>query len=115
MTLNNPFPQPICETIWNEKYRLVTPNPDIKDDESVQDTWRRIATSCAQAVPTLYGDRTNSDINHEALEASFYNALEDFKYLPAGRIIAGAGSARNVTLFICFVMGTIPDSIDGIY
>ncbi|WP_372605435.1 adenosylcobalamin-dependent ribonucleoside-diphosphate reductase, partial [Actibacterium sp.] len=50
-----------------------------------------------------------------AWEAKFYDALEDFKYLPAGRITAGAGTARAVTLFNCFVMGTIPDSMGGIF
>ena len=122
MTTNNPFPQPICETIWNEKYRLITPNPEIQDDNSVQDTWRRIATACAQSVPTIYGTKSNDEeaqklasIDMAQLEAAYYHALEDFKFLPAGRITAGAGSARNVTLFNCMVMGTIPDSIDGIY
>ena len=35
--------------------------------------------------------------------------------MPAGRITAGAGTARKVTLFNCFVMGTIPDSMGGIF
>jgi ribonucleoside-diphosphate reductase alpha chain len=48
-------------------------------------------------------------------EERFYEALEDFRYLPAGRITAGAGTGRNVTLFNCFVMGTIPDSMGGIF
>ncbi|NDH72547.1 MAG: adenosylcobalamin-dependent ribonucleoside-diphosphate reductase, partial [Rhodobacteraceae bacterium] len=48
-------------------------------------------------------------------ENEFYGALEDFKFLPAGRITAGAGTARKVTLFNCFVMGTIPDSMGGIF
>ena len=39
----------------------------------------------------------------------------DHKFLPAGRILAGAGTERSVTLFNCFVMGTIPDSMDGIF
>ena len=51
----------------------------------------------------------------KAWEAKFYDALTDFKYLPAGRITAGAGTARSVTLFNCFVMGTIPDSMGGIF
>ncbi|HWF64962.1 MAG TPA: adenosylcobalamin-dependent ribonucleoside-diphosphate reductase, partial [Rhizomicrobium sp.] len=42
-------------------------------------------------------------------------ALAGHKFLPAGRILAGAGTGRNVTLFNCFVMGTIPDSMDGIF
>ena len=48
-------------------------------------------------------------------EERFYKALEGFKYLPAGRIAAGAGTGRNVTLFNCFVMGTVPDNMGGIF
>ena len=35
--------------------------------------------------------------------------------MPAGRIVAGAGADRDVTLFNCFVMGTVPDTMDGIF
>src|SRR5262249_31988107 len=45
----------------------------------------------------------------------FYDAMSGFKFLPAGRLVAGAGSGRNVTLFNCFVMGTIPDDMSGIF
>jgi ribonucleoside-diphosphate reductase alpha chain len=45
----------------------------------------------------------------------FLDILQDFKFLPGGRIQAGAGTARNVTLFNCFVMGPIEDSIPGIF
>jgi ribonucleoside-diphosphate reductase alpha chain len=41
--------------------------------------------------------------------------VANFRFLPAGRIIAGAGTDRAVTLFNCFVMGSIPDSLDGIF
>ena len=41
--------------------------------------------------------------------------MEDFKFLPAGRIAAGAGTQRKVTLFNCFVMGTVPDDMGGIF
>ena len=41
--------------------------------------------------------------------------MEDFRFLPAGRIVAGAGSDRSVTLFNCFVMGTVPDDMGGIF
>jgi len=98
---NNPFPQPICDQIWNDKYRLITPNLDIRNDNSVQDTWDRIARACAKDDQELYN--------------FLYSALEDFRFLPAGRITAGAGSGRNVTLFNCYVMGTIPDSMGGIF
>ena len=51
----------------------------------------------------------------EKWEKAFFEALSDFKFLPAGRITAGAGTERSVTLFNCFVMGTIPDSMGGIF
>ena len=35
--------------------------------------------------------------------------MRDFQFLPGGRIQAGAGTDRDVTLFNCFVMGTIED------
>jgi len=117
---NNPFSQPISEQIWNMKYRLVTPNPEIQNDESVYDTWHRIAHACAQADIQTYGygrDLPKEEWERIATnrEQIFYEALENFRFLPAGRITAGAGSARSVTLFNCFVMGTIPDSLIGIF
>jgi ribonucleoside-diphosphate reductase alpha chain len=66
--------------------------------------WRRIATDLASV-----------EADPKAWEGPFYEALEDFRYLPAGRIVAGAGTGRSVTLFNCFVMGTIPDSMSGIF
>src|SRR5438445_4177877 len=45
----------------------------------------------------------------------FYAAMTDFQFLPAGRVVAGAGSGRLVTLFNCFVMGAIPDDMGGIF
>ncbi|SEN26455.1 ribonucleoside-diphosphate reductase class II [Roseovarius tolerans] len=95
------FAAPIAEQIWTMKYRYIT---DDGGDASVEDTWRRIARSLAEveAEPDIW-------------EGRFYDALEDFKFLPAGRITAGAGTGRKVTLFNCFVMGTIPDDMGGIF
>ncbi|MCC5992389.1 MAG: adenosylcobalamin-dependent ribonucleoside-diphosphate reductase [Rhodobacteraceae bacterium] len=97
------FAAPIAEQIWDMKYRLKQAD-GTPIDHSVEDTWRRIATALASVEddPSLWQGR-------------FYAALEDFKFLPAGRITAGAGTDRNVTLFNCFVMGTIPDSMAGIF
>ncbi len=97
------FTAPIAEAIWDMKYRLkeVDGTPI---DSDVEDTWRRIAKALAsvEKQPAKWEDK-------------FYQALEDFKYLPAGRIIAGAGTGRSVTLFNCFVMGTIEDNMGGIF
>ena len=97
------FAAPIAEQIWDMKYRFKAADGTPKD-VTVEDTWRRIARDLAQV-----------EKDPEMWEERFYEALEDFKYLPAGRITAGAGTARRVTLFNCFVMGTIPDSMSGIF
>ncbi|PIY73481.1 MAG: ribonucleoside-diphosphate reductase, adenosylcobalamin-dependent, partial [Rhodobacterales bacterium CG_4_10_14_0_8_um_filter_70_9] len=99
------FHAPISKQIWQMKYRLTQPG-GVVVDHTVEDTWRRIADALAQAETP---DR------RPMAAASFYNALENFQYLPAGRITAGAGTARDVTLFNCFVMGTVPDSMAGIF
>ncbi len=39
----------------------------------------------------------------------------DFGFLPAGRILAGAGTGRDVTLFNCFVLGKIGDDLGSIF
>ena len=41
--------------------------------------------------------------------------MSGYRFLPAGRIIAGAGTDRKVTLFNCFVMGTIEDDMGAIF
>ncbi len=41
--------------------------------------------------------------------------MQDFKFLPAGRIISGAGTDRRVTLFNCFVMGDVEDDLGAIF
>src|SRR5665213_1870401 len=93
----------ISQQIWDMKYRLKTPEGGALD-KTIEDTWRRVATALAEpeADKDLWAER-------------FYSALADFKFLPAGRVVAGAGSGRSVTLFNCFVMGTIPDDMAGIF
>ena len=97
------FAAPIAEQIWDMKYRLKDADGTPLDG-TVEDSWRRVARDLAsvEADPAAWEDR-------------FYAALEDFRFLPAGRIISGAGTGRSVTLFNCFVMGTIPDSMEGIF
>ena len=90
--------------IWSNKYRFAP--SDGAGDASIEDTWARVAAAVAEAeAPAL----------RQFWRARFADALDDFKFLPAGRILAGAGTGRAVTLFNCFVMGNIPDSLDGIF
>ena len=95
---------PISQQIWDMKYRLKGPDGQ-PVDQKLEDTWRRIARSLAEAE----GE------DAARWEETFYKALENFNFLPAGRIIAGAGASRRVTLFNCFVMGTVPDDMAGIF
>ncbi|MEA2946811.1 MAG: ribonucleoside-diphosphate reductase alpha chain [Alphaproteobacteria bacterium] len=95
----------ISRQIWDMKYRLKARDGTPVDADFAA-TWARVALAAAQAeVPEQRRAR--------ALE--FAGALAGHRFLPAGRILAGAGTERSVTLFNCFVMGTIPDSMDGIF
>lgn len=88
----------ISRRVWKAKYRY---QPEV----AIADSWRRIAR--ALAAPETK--------NKAAWQERFFDILRDFKFLPGGRIQAGAGTERNVTLFNCFVMGAIEDSIPGIF
>ncbi|MFC7332997.1 LAGLIDADG family homing endonuclease [Rhodocista pekingensis] len=94
---------PISRQIWDMKYRLKGP-AGTPADATVADTWARVAR--ALAAP---------ERDPAAWEGRFRSALEGFRFLPAGRILAGAGTQRTVTLFNCFVMGTVPDDMGGIF
>jgi ribonucleoside-diphosphate reductase alpha chain len=105
MTSGHHALDPISQEIWAMKYRYQNPEQNI-DEATIGDSWRRVAVAVATAEKP--DDRA-------AWTAEFYHILEDYRFLPAGRILAGAGTSRQVTLFNCFVMGTIPDSLDGIF
>ena len=98
------FDVALAEEIWTAKYRF-RPN-DQEGDSSFAQTASRVARAVACA---------ESPESRSLWEARFREAIEDFRFIPAGRILAGSGTDRAVTLFNCFVMGTIPDSLDGIF
>ena len=87
--------------IWRTRYRDPTASPP---ESTIADTWNRVAHSVAavERDPPCWRER-------------FRSLLEDYRFLPGGRILAGAGVARQVTLANCFVMGLIDDSITGIF
>lgn len=97
------FQAQISRDIWDAKYRY-RERGAIRDG-TIEDTWQRIARALAAAEKT---DRAR-------WESRFNEALRGFRFLPGGRIQAGAGIGHRVTLFNCFVMGTIEDSLDGIF
>src|SRR5580692_11411518 len=95
----------ISRQIWDMKYRLKAADGTPVDHE-LADTWARVALAAAKAeVPE----------KRREWALAFAEALAGHQFLPAGRILAGAGTERNVTLFNCYVMGTIPDDMGGIF
>jgi len=87
--------------VWETRYRDPTAYPAEVD---LAHTWKRVARAVSEVErnPSLWNER-------------FLNVLSDFRFLPGGRVLAGAGTQRKVTLSNCFVMGLIDDSIDGIF
>jgi ribonucleoside-diphosphate reductase alpha chain len=95
----------IARQIWDMKYRFKRADGSPVDDD-VAASWARVALAAAGAE--------KAD-NRHAMALEFAGALAGYRFLPAGRILAGAGTGRAVTLFNCFVMGAISDSMDGIF
>jgi len=97
------FKAGISRHIWDMKYRYR--EHGVIRDTDITDTWRRVAHALASVEAH----------DREKWQQTFYGVLEDFRFIPAGRILAGSGTSHRVTLFNCFVMGTIEDSMDGIF
>ena len=95
----------LAHQIWDMKYRFKAPD-GTPLDRTIEDSWARVALAAAEAEP--------ADRRREWAHA-FASALSNHRFLPAGRILAGAGTGRSVTLFNCFVMGEIPDDLAGIF
>ena len=98
-----PTVAPISQQVWDMKYRHRDAG-GAPLDARMEDSWARVARAAAAV-----------EADPAAWEARFLEALDDFRFLPAGRILAGAGTSRKVTLFNCFVMGTVPDDMGGIF
>lgn len=82
---------PISQHIHQEKYR--------SEGETFYEAMSRIA------------DALKDGDEHFA---RFREILLDMRFLPGGRVQAAMGAPRQVTAFNCFVMDTVPDSMEGI-
>ena len=99
----DPFETGLSRHIWQTRYRF---HPEGRPgDQSIRDTWRRVAHALAAREPR----------DREGWAQRFHGLLEGFRFLPGGRILAGAGTGRDLTLFNCFVMGRIGDSLEAIF
>lgn len=93
---------PIGRQVWYSRYCWRDEHG--AGDRDIDDTWWRVARAAASAErqPAHWAER-------------FHALLEGFRLLPGGRILAGAGTGRALTLANCFVMGTIDDGMEGIF
>jgi ribonucleoside-diphosphate reductase alpha chain len=94
---------PIAAHVWDLKYRYRDGGQ--VHDRTIDDTWRRVATAIAHV----------ERVDRGHWQQRFHEVVADLRFLPAGRILAGAGTTHRATLFNCFVMGPIEDSLDGIF
>lgn len=74
-------------------------------EPSIDATWDRVALAVSGAAAH----------HQNEWRERFRAILSDFRFLPGGRILASAGTSRRATLFNCFVMGPMEDSIQGIF
>lgn len=93
------FQSKMTQQIWNDKYRW-------KEEPTPLHTLRRVADA-------IMGFKPDDDTNRTLSDRAFY-AMARGLWLPGGRILAGAGTEKRVTLMNCYVNATIEDSLEGI-
>ncbi|HSG64934.1 MAG TPA: ribonucleotide reductase N-terminal alpha domain-containing protein, partial [Gammaproteobacteria bacterium] len=102
MQSQDTFTNRLSQDIWESKYRYLGPGVA---ETSIARTWQRVARALAAVEAT----------ERDEWEVRFLDLLDGFRFLPGGRILAGAGTRHTTTLCNCFVMGFIEDSIDSIF
>ncbi|MCW1292396.1 MAG: adenosylcobalamin-dependent ribonucleoside-diphosphate reductase [Candidatus Rehaiarchaeum fermentans] len=89
--------------VFYEKYALRDKDGSYLEKTPVE-TWKRTASEIASV-----------EKDKETWSEKFYWLLEDFKFVPGGRILFGAGSKVKSTLINCYFIPIKEDSIEGIY
>jgi len=74
-------------------------------EKTPEEMWRRVAGGIA---------KQEKKGQQAKWEEKFYDVLKDFKFVPGGRILSGAGTDYKVTYFNCFVIPSPKDSRQGI-
>ncbi len=94
----------VSEKVFLDRYSLKDKNGG-PIEKTPDEMWRRVARAVASVEKKK---------NQKKWEKEFYSAMKDFKYVPGGRILAGAGTGYSVTYYNCFVIPSPKDSRDGI-
>lgn len=89
------------QKIFLDRYALKDDNGNPIETD-VKQMWYRVANAVAK----------NEEEAHWRF--AFYSLLENFKFVPAGRILTGAGTGHRVTYYNCYVIPSPEDSRGGI-
>ncbi len=92
------------EKVFLDRYALKGEDGNLIE-HSPEETWKRVAWGIAQ---------NEKPAARAKWEKSFYEVMSDFKFVPGGRILSGAGTNYQVTYFNCFVIPSPKDSRGGI-
>jgi ribonucleoside-diphosphate reductase alpha chain len=94
----------IREKVFLDRYALKSPEGELME-HTPEETWARVAKGIA---------KNEKPAARDTWEKKFYDVMSDFKFVPGGRILSGAGTNYQVTYFNCFVIPSPKDSRDGI-
>lgn len=94
----------VSEKVFMDRYSLKN-KKGAPVEKTPDEMWKRVAKAVAEIE--------KKDVQKK-WEKEFFNIMNDFKYVPGGRILAGAGTGYNVTYYNCFVIPSPKDSRDGI-
>jgi len=93
------------EKIFLDRYALKGADGEPLE-RTPEEMWLRVAQAIAGVEPEQSRDEWTQ---------KFYDVLKDFKFVPGGRILSGAGSGTDVTFYNCFVTPSPEDSVEGIF
>jgi ribonucleoside-diphosphate reductase alpha chain len=96
--------QPLVQDVWREKYRR-------GEETTPSETISRVAGAVGMVDASVFGQTHKQAVD---FIEDVYEAMSKGLWVPAGRILAGAGSGNRVTLLNCFVSTRIEDSMDKI-
>lgn len=94
----------LSEKIFLDRYALKDKEGNLVE-HTPEEMWRRVARGIA---------KNEKPKDQKKWEQKFYDTMQGYKFVPAGRILSGAGTEYQVTYFNCFVIPSPHDSRHGI-
>ncbi|MFA5133649.1 MAG: adenosylcobalamin-dependent ribonucleoside-diphosphate reductase [Patescibacteria group bacterium] len=91
--------------VFEDRYAAKDENGNLMEHQP-EEMWRRVAKNLSLVEKT--------EAETIVSERKFYEMLENFKFVPGGRILSGAGVMGQRTFYNCFVIPSPEDSRGGI-